>query len=70
MKQNEINDFARKQGYEKAEYIGKWKNYSCYEPIFSDEKSVTGLPLIILVDDEGKIRMSTPEEAIQQIEDL
>lgn len=69
MNQSEIEKFAKEQGYSKAEYLCEWREYACYEPIMGDgeEPSFIGLPLLILVDKSKKIRMSTPEEAMQQL---
>ena len=70
MVQASIDKFARSQGYETAEYLCEWRGFKCYEPIFVDgEMSFVGLPLLILEDKEGNIRMSTPEEALQQIDE-
>lgn len=70
MVQSSIDKFAKSQGYETAEYLCEWRNYKCYEPILADgEMSFIGLPLLILEDNEGNIRMSTPEEAMQQIDE-
>lgn len=65
-----IEEFARKYGYKTAVYLCKWNGYDCYEPIAHDEGiSCMGLPILILVDIQGNIRMSTPEEALQQIDE-
>ena len=70
MEHSTINEFARNQGYEKAEYLCEWNGFKCYEPIVSEgEMSCIGLPLLILEDSDGKIRMSTPEEATKQIDE-
>lgn len=68
MNKSDVVKFAEQQGYTDAEYIGKWKGYDCYEPILSDfdETAFIGLPLLILVDWQGRIRMSTSEEAMKQ----
>ena len=65
-----VQDFAKEQGYKKAVYLNDWNGYKCYEPIFDKKQpSFTGLPLIILVDKDNNIRMSTSDEALQQIRD-
>lgn len=62
--------FAVEQGYTSASYIGKWKEFKCYEPIMNEEEvAYIGLPLLILEDEKGTLRLSTPEEAMQQLED-
>lgn len=62
---NEIIKFAKEHGYNGAKYIGEWKEYKVYEP-YIDEKntSYSGLPLVILVNKNGEIRMSTSDEAM------
>lgn len=61
--------FARKQGYDNVRQLEPWKGFEVYEPIFDgDEVSVVGLPLLILVKG-NEIRMSTPEEAFEQLDD-
>lgn len=70
MVQPSIDRFAKSQGYESAEYLCEWHGFRCYEPIVAEGKmSFVGLPLLILEDNAGNIRMSTHEEAIQQIEE-
>jgi len=65
-----VMQFAKEQGYKTAEPIGSWRGYDIYEPIYSkDEVSYIGLPLMIMVK-EDEIRMSTDDEALQQIDDL
>ena len=70
MKLDKIINFAKEQGYETAEYIGKWKNYDLYEPVFSTEAEVSyiGLPFTIMVKGD-LIRMSTVDEAFEQLND-
>lgn len=66
----EIIKFAEECGYTGAVYLNEWRGYSCYEPTFSDEGiSHVGLPLIIMVKD-NEIRMSTPEEAMQHVDEF
>lgn len=68
MVQSSIDKFAKSQGYETAEYLCEWRGFKCYEPIVAEgEMSYVGLPLLVLEDGKGNIRMSTPEEAMQQI---
>jgi len=69
MTQTEIDAFAQQNGYTKAEYLCEWRGYQCYEPIIGDgsQPVFIGLPLIILVDKDEKIRMSTSDEAMQQL---
>lgn len=70
MDYEKIKLFAQKEGYQTIHPLGAWNGYECYEPI-TDESEITftGPPLVILVKDEI-IRMSTEEEAFQQIDDM
>lgn len=70
MSKKDITAFAKKQGYDGVLPLGKWKEYDAYEPTFkgSDEDmAAVGPPLMILVKGD-EIRMSTVEEAYEQIE--
>jgi len=66
----DVDEFAQKHGYKGAKYNGKWKEYKVYEP-YMDENQVSyiGLPLAILVNDQGEIRISTSDEAMAIIGD-
>lgn len=65
-----IDKFAKTHGYETAEYLCEWRGFKCYEPIVTEGQiSFVGLPLLILEDEKGNIRMSTSEEAMQQIDE-
>ena len=72
MSMDKIIAFAKKEGYDGVEPLGKWREYDCYEPFFDgsteDEPAIVGPPLIILVIG-NEIRMSTEEEAFQQMEE-
>lgn len=67
---SKIIEFAHENGYDGAIPLGKWRGYDAYEPIFGSVESPTaahvGPPLMILVK-EDEIRMSTVEEAYEQI---
>ena len=67
---DKIIEFAKEKGYYNVEYIGKWKEYDVYEPLFNgDNVFIVGPPLIILVND-NTMRMSTPEEAYDQLDSI
>lgn len=69
MDMKKVIAFAKKNGYETAEQLNNWNGYECYEPIMNSKKvAAIGPPLLILVKGD-KIRMSTPDEAFQQIDD-
>lgn len=61
---NKVLEYAKKMGYEGAYFRMEWKGYSVYEPVYSDELSYIGLPLMILEKD-GKIRMTDVDEAFE-----
>ena len=64
-----VKQFAIEQGYKTVEKLEQWNGYEVYEPIMDEnEISDIGQPLLILVK-ENTIRMSTEEEAFQQMED-
>ncbi len=68
---NKVNEYAVNHGYKGAKYIGNWKKYKIYEPyIDTDEISYTGLPLVILVNTNDEIRMSTSEEAMFTLDEM
>ncbi|KAF5046753.1 hypothetical protein DSECCO2_467550 [anaerobic digester metagenome] len=70
MNQMEIRKYALSQGYIGALPLGKWRGYDAYEPIVNEEGTAfIGPPLMILVKGD-EIRMSTVEEAFQQIEEM
>jgi len=65
-----VAEFAKKHSYKGAKYIGDWKEYKVYEPYTNDQQvSYVGLPLVILVNDKGEIRMSTSDEAMEILDD-
>ena len=70
MKKKKIVAFAKENGYDGVVPLGRWKEYDAYEPTFdgTSEKNLAfvGPPLMILVKGE-EIRMSTVEEAFEQI---
>ena len=72
MSKKEIIAFAKKNGYDGVLPLGKWREYDAYEPTFNgateEEPSFVGPPLMILVKGE-EIRMSTEEEAYEQLEE-
>lgn len=68
MKIEQVKEFAKQQGYDDVLQIGKWKGFDAYEPVFNGEDvSFIGVPLLILVKGDN-IRMSTVEEAFEQLD--
>lgn len=69
MDKAKIIKFAKRNGYDNALPLGRWREYEVYEPVFNGkEVAYVGPPLIILVKGD-EIRMSTPEEAYQQLDE-
>ena len=65
----QVISFAQRNGYETVEKLNNWNGYECYEPIMDSKKETElGPPLLILVKGD-KIRMSTPDEAFQQLDE-
>lgn len=64
-----IVTYAKSQGYKTVEYLQQWRDCDVYEPIY-DEKEIAyiGLPLKILVKGE-EIRMTTPDEAFEFLDE-
>lgn len=72
MSKDKVIAFAKKQGYDGAVPLNKWRGYDCYEPTFTESSAenpaIVGPPLIILVKG-SEIRMSTVEEAFAQMDE-
>lgn len=43
--------FAERSGYATIEYLGKYKEYDLYKPLYEDPHIATGLPVYIIVKD-------------------
>lgn len=68
---SKVLKFANEHGYNSATFLCEWKGFKCYEPNLGENGvSYIGLPLLILEDMDGNLRMSTPDEAMQQIRDM
>lgn len=64
-----VNDFARAQGFDGAQYLHAWRGYDVYGALFTgDGVSYVGLPLVILVKGET-IRMSNEDEAYEHLDE-
>ena len=68
--EKKVLEFAAQHGYCDAIKEQDWRGYQVFSPIYSREEGLAcvGLPLIILVKD-GKIRMSTEEEAFAYLDE-
>lgn len=69
MTEQKIKEFAIRNGYDGAIPNGFWRGYEVYEPTLGNQPTSIGPPLMILVKGE-KIRMTTPEESYERIDDL
>ena len=68
MLHDDIVKFAKEQGYDNVKQLADWNGYEVYEPFLNAKAlSIVGLPLLILVK-ENIIRMSTCEEAFEQMD--
>lgn len=72
MDKSKIIAFAKENGYDGIQPLGKWRGYDAYEPTFDkatgEEPALVGPPLLILVKGD-KVRMSTVEEAFAQMDE-
>ena len=51
MKNENILKLAQSEGYATVNYLGKYKEYDLYKPLYNDPHMATGLPVYILVKD-------------------
>lgn len=51
METERVLKVARQSGYATIEYLGKYKEYDLYKPLYKDPHMATGLPVYILVKD-------------------
>lgn len=49
MGNEKVLQFARQSGYATIEYLGKYKEYDLYKPLYEDPYIATGLPVYIIV---------------------
>ena len=68
MNQEKVLEYAKSEGYDGAEYLGRYRGFFCYAPFYDlpvgEAVPPTGLPCLILVDQAGNIHLSSPEEAV------
>lgn len=61
--------YAKANGYDGAEYLGLCEGFFCYAPFFNHSAgegvSPTGLPSLILVDQNGNMRFSSTKETFR-----
>ena len=51
MENEKILNFAQRSGYAMVEYLGKYKEFDLYKPLYEDSNIATGLPVYIIVKD-------------------
>ena len=49
MKNENILKLAQSEGYATVNYLGKYKEYDLYKPLYEDPQIATGLPVYIIV---------------------
>lgn len=52
MKNEKVLEFAQSEGYSTVNYLGKYKEYDLYKPLYKDPHIATGLPVYIIVKDD------------------
>ena len=63
---------AQKEGYATVNYLGKYKEYDLYKPLYKDPDIATGLPVYIIVKDgkpkfvRGKAGLEVQKYRVQQ----
>ena len=53
MENEKILNFAQRSGYAMVEYLGKYKEFDLYKPLYEDPQIATGLPVYIIVKDDN-----------------
>ena len=52
MESGKIIKFAQRSGYATVNYLGKYKEFDLYKPLYEDPNIATGLPVYIIVKDD------------------
>ena len=72
MGNNKVLKFAQEDGYATVNYLGKYKEYDLYKPLYEDPFMATGLPVYIIVKDgepefvRGKAGLEIQKYRVQQ----
>ena len=72
MENERVLKFAKNEGYAKVNYLGKYKEFDLYKPLYEDPNMATGLPVYIIVKDEkpefvrGKAGLLIQKYRVQQ----
>lgn len=68
MELRKIEDFAKSRGFQKVEYMGKYKGMPTYSPL-RDRMAYIGKPFFILVDGQ-KLKMVTGNLGLKILHEL
>lgn len=68
MIQEAVLAFANRQGIGQIERAPDWHGYEIYVPVYKEMRYI-GLPYVIMAKG-GIIRMSTPEESLERLDDF
>ena len=72
MKNEKVLEFAQSEGYSTVNYLGKYKEYDLYKPLYEDPQIATGLPVYIIVKNNkpefvrGKAGLEIQKYRVQQ----
>ena len=72
MKNENILKLAQSEGYATVNYLGKYKEYDLYKPLYEDPQIATGLPVYIIVKNNkpefvrGKAGLEIQKYRVQQ----
>ncbi len=72
MENDNVLKFAQNEGYATVNYLGKYKEYDLYKPLYEDSDVATGLPVYIIVKDDepefirGKAGLEIQKYRVQQ----
>ena len=47
-----VLELAKKEGYATVNYLGKYKEFDLYKPLYENPNVATGLPVYIIVKDD------------------
>lgn len=65
-----VEEYAKKIGYDNAEYRREWRGYTVYEPVLKDKafENAIGYPYKIM-EQNGGFRMQTLEECLAYMDE-
>ena len=72
MENEKVLKFAQRSCYATVVYLGKYKEFDLYKPLYEDPDVATGLPVYIVVKDDkpefvrGKAGMEIQKQRVQQ----